>query len=55
MQGVKEALPALLEAFQELDADGSGCLTKEDCKKMFDWRQRPETYVASSKLILKNR
>ena len=43
MQGVKEALPALLAAFQELDADNSGCLTREDCEKMFDWRKRPET------------
>ena len=55
MQGVKEALPALLQAFQDLDADNSGCLTKEDCEKMLDWRKRPETYVASGKWILKNR
>lgn len=31
---VKEALPALLEAFQELDADGSGCLTKEEVENV---------------------
>ena len=55
MQGVKEDLPALLQAFQDLDADNSGCLTKEDCEKMLDWRKRPETYVASGKWILKNR
>lgn len=31
---VKEALPQLLSAFQELDVDGSGCLTKEEVENV---------------------